>query len=199
MDWLKRNLGSGLVILLPILVSVFALRWLYTKLAALPLVEGIQPPAVGVALSIVLFVTWVFGIGYLMRTALGTVLAMRLDALMNRVPGIRVVYNASKMAIETAVADTDGLKRPVKLKPWGDLRVTGFDTGHESDEGNPVVFIPTSPNVTSGIVVEVDEEDVIELDESVEDALTRILSAGFGEKNGQTNVSGNVFSPSDDE
>jgi len=199
MDWLKRNLGSGLVILLPILVSVFALRWLYTKLAALPLVEGIQPPAFGVALSIVLFVTWVFGIGYLMRTALGTVLAMRLDALMNRVPGIRVVYNASKMAIETAVADTDGLKRPVKVKPWGDLRVTAFDTGHESDEGNPVLFIPTSPNVTSGIVVEVDEEDVIELDESVEDALTRVLSAGFGEKNGQTNVPGNVFSPSDDE
>ncbi|GAA0677186.1 DUF502 domain-containing protein [Natronoarchaeum mannanilyticum] len=199
MDWLKRNLGSGLVILLPILVSVFALRWLYTKLAALPLVEGIQPPAVGVVLSIALFVTWVFGIGYLMRTALGTVLAMRLDALMNRVPGIRVVYNASKMAIETVVADTDGLKRPVKLKPWGDLRVTGFDTGHESDEGNPVIFIPTSPNVTSGIVVEVDEEDVIELDESVEDALTRVLSAGFGEKNGQTNVPGNVFSPSDDE
>jgi len=199
MDWLKRNLGSGLVILLPILVSVFALRWLYTKLAALPLVEGIQPPAVGVAVSIVLFVTWVFSIGYLMRTALGTVLAMRLDALMNRVPGIRVVYNASKMAIETVVADTDGLKRPVKLKPWGDLRVTGFDTGHESDEGNPVIFIPTSPNVTSGIVVEVNEEDVIELDESVEDALTRVLSAGFGEKNGQTNVPGNVFSASDDE
>jgi len=199
MDWLKRNLGSGLVVLLPILVSVFALRWLYTKLAALPLVEGVQPPAVGVVLIIVLFVTWVFSIGYLMRTALGTVLAMRLDALMNRVPGIRVVYNASKMAIETAVADTDGLKRPVKLKPWGDLRVTAFDTGNESDEGNPVIFIPTSPNVTSGIVVEVDEEDVIELDESVEDALTRVLSAGFGEKNGQTNVPGNAFSPSDDE
>jgi len=199
MDWLKRDLGSGLVILLPILVSAYAVHWLYTKLASLPLVDGVQPPAVGVVLSIVLFVTTVFSIGYLMRTALGTVLAMRLDALMNRVPGIRVVYNASKMAVETAVSDSDGLERPVKIKPWGDLRMTAFDTGNESDEGNPVLFLPTSPNITSGIVIEVDEEDVIEVDESVEDALTRVLSAGFGEKNGQTNVPENMFSNQGDD
>ncbi|SNZ04584.1 Uncharacterized membrane protein [Natronoarchaeum philippinense] len=199
MDWLKRDLGSGLVVLLPILVLVAAVRWLYTRLAALPLVDGVQPPVAGVALSLLLIVTCVFSIGYLMRTALGTVLSMRLDSMMNRVPGLRVVYNASKMAVETAVMNSDGLERPVKLELWGDLRLTGFQTGQESDEGNPVVFVPTSPNVTSGVVVEVDQEDVIETDESVEDALTRVLSAGFGEKNGPRNASENLFSTSDDD
>lgn len=186
MDWLKRNLASGLVVLVPILMSLFAVRWLYKRIAAVPFFNQIEPSIVGVVLSLVVFASVVFSIGYLMRTALGTVLAMRLDDLMNRLPGLRVVYNASKMAVETAVSNNTELKHPVKLKLWGDFRLTAFKTGRETPDGRMLVFVPTSPNVTSGFVIEVEEEDVIETDESVEDALTRVLSAGFGDRNGYT-------------
>jgi uncharacterized membrane protein len=199
MDWLKRDLGSGLVVLIPILVSVFAVQWLYSKLAGLPVFDEIRPAALGVFLSVVVFVTCVFSIGYLMRTALGTVLAMRLDDLMNRVPGLRVVYNASKMAIETAVSNNEALNEPVKVKLWGDHRLTAFKTGHENADGEKVVFIPTSPNVTSGMLVEVDEADLIETDESVEDALTRVVSAGFADPNSDSNVPENLISSSGEE
>jgi uncharacterized membrane protein len=46
-----------------------------------------------------------------------------------------------------------------------------------------VLFLPTAPNITTGFVIEVEPEVYTETDERVEDALTRILSAGFGETN----------------
>ena len=60
--------------------------------------------------------------------------------------------------------------------------MTAFKTGREAPDGRKLLFLPTAPNITSGFVIEVDEEDIIETDENVEEALTRILSAGFGER-----------------
>ena len=70
---------------------------------------------------------------------------------------------------------------PVKVEVWGGMRVTAFKTGKQTADGRLLVFLPTSPNVTSGLLMEVDPEDVTETDEHVEDALGRILRAGFGE------------------
>lgn len=186
MEWVKRDFASGFIVLVPILVSLFAVRWVYSLLARLPLFNDIDPSAVGVGLSILLIATVVLSIGYLMRTAIGTVLAERVDDSMNRVPGLRVLYNASQTAIQTAVSDSTDLDHPVKIEIWGDMRMTAFKTGKETSDGEKILFVPTSPNVTSGFVVEVEEEEIIELDESLEDALIRVLSAGFGEQNGVT-------------
>lgn len=51
--------------------------------------------------------------------------------------------------------------------------MAGFKTGNCAPDGREVVFIPTAPNITTGFIVE--------LDGSVEDALTRVISCGFGE------------------
>jgi uncharacterized membrane protein len=92
-----------------------------------------------------------------------------------------VVYNASKLAVETAVTGTDELQAPVRVEMWNEARVTAFKTGKVTDDGRLVLFMPTAPNITTGFVVEVAPENVIETDETVEEALTRILSAGFAE------------------
>ncbi len=185
MDWVKRDLGSGFVVLVPILVSLYALSWIYGLIAGLPLFNDIEYSPIGVALSILLFATVVFSVGYFMRTAIGEVLAGALDWVMNRVPGFRIVYNASQMAVETAVSDSTELNQPVKVRLWGDLRMTAFKTGKQTTDGKHLLFVPTSPNVTSGFVIELDDEEFTEIDESIEDALIRVLSAGFGEQNGQ--------------
>jgi uncharacterized membrane protein len=175
----KRDFASGLIILVPLLVVFFVVSWLYGRLATVPV--DIEPPPLRVAVTIVVFVLVVFAIGYLMRTALGGVIEGVLDDLVNQVPGLRVVYNASKMAVETAVGGTDTLQAPVKIETWQGLRMTAFKTGKTTDDGRELLFLPTAPNITTGFVIEVDPGRYEETDETVEDALTRVLSAGFGD------------------
>jgi uncharacterized membrane protein len=188
----KRDFASGLIVLLPLLVTVFVLLWLYNRLAQIPV--PVASPPLRVALTLVVFVLLVFSIGYMMRTALGTVVESTLDDLMNRLPGLRVVYNASKMAVETAVSGTEGLQTPVKIEPWPGVRMTAFKTGKQTADGRDVLFFPTAPNITTGFVIEMDPADYEETSESVEDALTRLLSAGFGETSEEDlqNVIGDV-------
>ncbi|WP_435078335.1 DUF502 domain-containing protein [Halococcus sp. AFM35] len=179
----KRDATRGLVVLVPIIVTLYVLAFIYNTIASLPFIEGIQPAIVRVPLTLVVFALLVFGVGYLMRTASGPLVEGAIDDVMNSLPGLRVVYNASKMAVETAVTGTADLQTPVKLETWNGLRMTAFKTGKRTDDGRDVLFLPTAPNITTGFVVEVAPEEYEETDERVEDALTRVLSAGFGETN----------------
>ena len=195
----KRDIASGLIILVPLLVTVYVVAIIYQTLANIPYLDTALSKAltniphlnkealsgldtvVQVAVVLVLFALLVISVGYLMRTALGDVLEAALDSLVNQVPGLRVIYNASKMAVETAVSGTEDLQTPVKIEVWDGMRMTAFKTGKRTDDGRDVLFLPTAPNITTGYVVEVESDRYTEVDESVEDALTRILSAGFGE------------------
>ncbi|PSP39680.1 hypothetical protein BRC63_07065 [Halobacteriales archaeon QH_10_70_21] len=180
----KRDIASGLIILVPLLVTVYVVAVIYQAIANIPYIDRVladQDPYVQVAIVLALFGLLVLSVGYLMRTTVGDVLEAVLDNIMNQVPGLRVVYNASKMAVETAVSGPEDLQTPVKLEVWDGMRMTAFKTGKTTSDGREVLFLPTAPNITTGYVVEVEPDRYTEVDESVEDALTRILSAGFGE------------------
>lgn len=190
----KRDVVSGLVVLVPILVTLWSILWIYSTLAQVPIpkqaiwaglfgADREVGELAGVLLTIVLFGGSTVLIGYLMRSAFGRVLERRFDELINRIPGLRVVYNASKTAASTAFSDGVHRQTPVKLELWSGMRLTAFKTGRRTADGRLLVFLPTSPNVTSGLLLEVEPADVIETDESNEDALGRILSAGFGDAN----------------
>ena len=189
MNTWKRDFASGLIVVLPVVVLVFVLQWLYSQLLKLPLPPiqdtGLDQSVVEllqVMVTLVLFVVITLAVGYLMRTTAGRVAEGALDDVINRVPVLRVVYNASKLAVETAVSGTGDLQKPVKLEMWNGARMTAFKTGKSTDDGRDVLFMPTAPNITTGFVIEVEPSDYVETDERVEEALTRILSAGFGEQ-----------------
>lgn len=189
----KRDFASGLIVLVPVIVTLWVVIWLYNFIAAAPFLAVIDEDllaTVGLAwatdfvrvlLTLIVFGLLVLGIGYLMRTAIGNVVESWLDGIMNRLPGLRVIYNASKMAAETALTGTESLQTPVKVELWGDVRLTAFKTGKRTRDGRELLFMPTAPNITTGFVIEVEPEDIIETDERVEEALTRLLSAGFGD------------------
>ena len=190
----KRDIASGLIVLLPVIVTLYVIAYLYGVIASSTAIFnidfqvltslGVPQQALGlirVLTTLVVFFLLVLSVGYLSRTAFGDIFEDLLDNLMNRLPGLRVVYNASKMAVETAVSGTDELQKPVKLETWNGMRMTAFKTGKQTPDGRDVLFLPTAPNITTGFVVEVEPDEYEELDERVEDALTRILSAGFGE------------------
>lgn len=199
----KRDFASGLIVLGPILVTLYAIYWVYRLIAGFVpgmileaealvwLIPGDGAEAtqtrdqlaqlLRVLVVLTVFTILTFSVGYLMRTTVGGLFERLVDDIANRVPVLRVVYNASKMAAETAFGEQESLQKPVKLETWEGLRMTAFKTGKETDDGRVVLFLPTSPNITTGFVVEVEPEQITELDEDVEDALTRVLSAGFGD------------------
>ncbi len=200
----KRDFASGLIVLGPILVTLYILWWLYGLIAGMTpglildadVLEPLLPDDafdgaartreqlaqfLRVVVVLTVFVILTLSMGYLMRTTVGSLVERVLDNLANRVPGLRVVYNASKMAAETAFGEQDSLQTPVKLETWDGLRMTAFKTGKTTDDDREVLFLPTSPNITTGFVIEVESHRLTELEEDVEDALTRVLSAGFGD------------------
>jgi len=215
----KRDFASGLIVVVPVLVSAYVIAYLYGIISrATPdelvdaellrefnvpeaYIEAVQQP-IQVLLVIMVFLVLVLAIGYLMRTTAGGLFEGVIDDVANRVPGLRVIYNASKMAAETALGGTDSLQTPVKITTWEGMRMTAFKTGKTTDDGRLVLFLPTAPNITTGFVVELEPEDVTETDETVEDALTRILSAGFGDSDtmgGTVSVEDITGGSSDDE
>jgi uncharacterized membrane protein len=214
----KRDFASGLIVIVPVLVSAYVIAYLYRIVSGVTpefvsaellrefnvpesYVATVQQP-IQVLLVIMVFLVLVLAVGYLMRTTAGGLFEGVIDDVANRVPGLRVIYNASKMAAETALGGTDSLQTPVKITTWDGMRMTAFKTGKTTDDGRLVLFLPTAPNITTGFVVELDPEDVTETDESVEDALTRILSAGFGDSEtmgGTVSVEDITGGTSDDE
>lgn len=177
----KRDIASGLVVLVPLLITAYVVAFIYRAIADLPVLQVIESTELRVLVTLVLFVLLVLSFGYLMRTTIGDLFEEFLDNVMNRLPGLRMVYNASKMAVETALTGTEELQKPVKLEVWDGMRMTAFKTGKTTKDGREVLFLPTAPNITTGYVVEVESDRYVDIDERVEEALTRILSAGFGE------------------
>ncbi len=194
----KRVFASGLILIGPILVT------LYIVYRAYAIVAGITPTAVvdaqalqgliaheptrsvvvhGLRLSISLtvFVLMTIAIGILTRTTAGDLFARGVDGVANRLPGLRVVYNASKIAAETTIGEEQALQEPVRVESWDGKEFPAFKTGHTTSDGRTVLFIPTAPNISSGFVVEAEDDRITETDESVDEVLARVLSGGFGE------------------
>lgn len=181
MAQLRQVVGSGLIVVAPITVTLIAVGALVRRIARLSIVAGIEPAYLRAPTVIVVFILTVFGAGYLMRTAIGTVLERQVTELINRVPLLRVVYNASQLAIETVVSSEYDRAEPVRIETWDGMQMTAFTTGNRAPDGRLICFLPTAPNVTTGWVIEVDESEVVFTGERIERALTRLLSAGFGE------------------
>jgi uncharacterized membrane protein len=188
----KRDAASGLIVMVPLLVTAWVFLWISRTLGNVPgLRTAIDPSLfwgssflatlVRAAIALLVFAILVLSTGYLMRTALGRLVEAELDRTLNRVPVLRMVYNASKMAVETALGGAENLQRPVKLETWSGVRMTAFKTGQTTNDGREVLFLPTAPNITTGFVIEVEPHRFEETGERVEEALTRVISAGFAE------------------
>jgi uncharacterized membrane protein len=85
------------------------------------------------------------------------------------------------MAVETALSGAGDLQAPVRLELWDGLRMTAFKTGNKTADGREILFLPTAHNITTGFVIEVESDRYTEVDDDVEDALIRLISAGFGD------------------
>ena len=145
---------------------------------------GIHVPGIGLLVVLVGLTV----IGFLAAGLVGRVLVRTGETLLTRMPVIRSVYSALKQIFETVLRSSSRSFREVALIEyprrgiWAIGFITTTTTGEvQNDIAEDVVnvFLPTTPNPTSGFLLFVPRKDIIVLDMSVEEAIKMVVSAGI--------------------
>ena len=177
MGWLKahvRNkLVAGTLAAIPVAVTIFILWYVDSKARD---ILHVHTPVVGIAITIV----GIYVLGVFVTSVVGQFLLRVFDGVIRRVPGLRDLYRSWK---QVALTDTqDGIFAHVVLVPDDAGRgcVLGFTSGHaiDGDPGLSCVFVPGSPNPTTGKLYFVPTTRCIRLQMSPQEALKVIISGG---------------------
>jgi len=190
---LRRYLIAGLLVWVPLIVTGLIIKFLvdmldFTILLLPPswrpeAILGFSVPGTGVVVAIVI----VFITGLVAANIVGRKLFDIGDSIVDRIPLVSSIYSAVKQVMRTVLDDGgQSFKRVLLVEyPRKGLWTLGFQTGvgvgevqHRTDEDVVTVFIPTTPNPTSGFVIMVPRADAIALDMSVEDGLKFVMSLG---------------------
>jgi len=181
---LRAQFITGIVIIVPIGAAILILRWLFLAIDSIlqPLAQsllGYTIPGLGLGITVVL----IYLAGVVATNVIGRRLIRYGESLLARVPLFRYLYTGIRQILQSFATPREGGFLQVVLVefPKQGMRAIGFLTSEsrvESGEKLLNVFIPTSPNPTSGYLEVVRERDVIRTNISVDDALKMVLSAG---------------------
>jgi uncharacterized membrane protein len=198
---IRSRILGGFMLVLPVLITLWVIHWLYTTLEAYVIrpfaqlvlwkIEQGQPeanvpywfetyaaPVLGVLIALLLL----YGLGFFVHSRL----RRAIDWILLRVPVISVVYNGVGKVFQ-ALDKQPGQPRPQRVVlvafPHPGMRVPAFVTAtcRDIETQKPLlcVYVPTTPVPTSGYFLLVPEDEVTELDWTVEQALQAIVSAGL--------------------
>ncbi len=193
MSHTRRYLIAGLMIWLPLGVTILVINMVVGLLDGILLVLpaayhpdallGFHLPGFGVLLSIVI----VLGTGVMAANFFGRRLVELWERLLARIPLVRSIYSGTKQVSETLFKPGGLSFRKVLLVeyPRRGLWSIAFQTSAGSAEAQSrtgedliPVFVPTTPNPTSGFIFMVPRRDMIEMDMSVDDAIKMVISLG---------------------
>ena len=190
---MKRYLVAGLLVWAPLGITIWVLHFLVTTLdqtlllipqAAHPdRLLGFHVPGLGVLLSFaILLLTGVVAANFF-----GARLIRFWESMLGRIPVVKSIYSSVKQVSDTLLSDTGHAFRKALLVkfPHGDAWTIAFLTGapapavtaHLSDE-HVSVYVPTTPNPTSGYFIIVPKAHVRDLDMTVDEALKYVISMG---------------------
>ncbi len=186
---LRKYFLAGLFVLLPLVVTVYVLVFSFNLVDGIfkelvRVVVGRHVPGAGFLLTVCL----VFLTGVLATNVGGRRLLAWGESLLLRLPLVRTVYTTSKQVVEAfSLSGREGFQRVVLVEyPRRGLYSIGFVTGKAPAEVSaraerPLlsVFVPTTPNPTSGYLLLVPREEVVFLEMSVEDGLKLVISGGL--------------------
>ncbi len=188
---MRKYFLSGLLFWIPIAVTIVVIRFIVElldqSLALLP--ERYQPdnllgfhiPGLGLIFTLVI----VFLTGLLVANLLGAKLVYLWEKLLARIPLIRSIHSAAKQLIQAIVQPKDESFRKVVMVefPRKGAWAIGFQTSQKlsnfsNEEALYAIFVPTTPNPTSGFLIMVAADQMKTLDMSVEEAFKMIISIG---------------------
>ncbi len=189
----RRWLLAGLLVLVPLAITVWVLDWIVSTLdqtlQILPrhwhpdYLIGVHVPGFGVLLALAI----VLLIGAVASNFFGRKLVGWWDSLLGRIPIVRSIYSSVKQVSDTLFSENGNAFRKALLVQWPREGVwtiafqTGTPGGDVVNHLGPdylSVYVPTTPNPTGGYFVMLKASDCIELNMSVDEALTYVISMG---------------------
>ncbi|PLX77785.1 MAG: hypothetical protein C0607_00160 [Azoarcus sp.] len=190
---MKKYFITGLLIWIPLTITFMVLAWIINTLdqILLWLPTGSQPrdvlgfniPGIGVLASLLI----VFFTGLVAANVLGQKVVQLWEGILARIPVVKSIYYSVKQVSDTLFSSSGQAFRKALLVQyprkgsWTIAFLTGKPGGDAAKhlEGDFVsVYVPTTPNPTSGFFLMMPKEDVIELEMSVDEALKYIISMG---------------------
>jgi len=185
---LKNYFLTGLVVILPIFITVyvvlFLIRGMDVVLKFIPAKYVPEIPGLGFILAVIL----ISAVGLLTRNFAGRKVVQLGENMVDRIPLVRIIYSGVKQLLEAFfVQKTAAFRRVALLEyPRRGAYVIGFITGEsrgevqrKTDKNMINVFVPTTPNPTSGFYVLIPEDELVLLDMTIEDAFKLIISGGI--------------------
>ncbi len=193
MKSIRKWLLAGLLVIVPLGITVWVLEWILSSLDKTLLILpsqwrpdaliGFHIPGFGVILAFAVLLL----VGAVASNFFGKKLVTWWDGLLNRIPVVRSIYSSVKQVSDTLFSDSGTAFRKAVLVQWPrpDVWTIAFVTG--SPGGDVVnhlqgeylsVYVPTTPNPTGGYFVMLKKTDCIELNMSVDEALKYIVSMG---------------------
>ena len=186
---IRNNFIAGIVVLIPIGITLY-LTLAIVKVSSKILPKEINPnnylpyniPGIEIIIALLLITL----IGWLSLSFIGKKLLNIFDNILNKIPILRTIYSAFTQMLETFTKSKVSKKNVVLVEyPRKGTWAVGFATNKNTGEiknkiGQEVinVFVPTTPNPTSGFLLMFPKEDVIYLDITFEQASKFIVSAG---------------------
>jgi uncharacterized membrane protein len=191
---LKGYLVTGLLLWLPVAITLWVLHLIVSTLDLtmnlLPMTWrpdhwlGLRIPGLGAVFAVLV----VLGTGMLTANVLGQRLLRFWHGLISRTPVVKTIYNSVKQVSDTVLSESGQAFRHALLVqfPHQGAWCIAFQTGKPADEVARLigddeyvsVYVPTTPNPTSGYFIMVAKSDTRELGMSVDDALKYVISMG---------------------
>lgn len=207
---IKGYFITGLLVVVPLYISIYVLSLIVGFMDnVLGLLPGVVHPDTYLpfhipGLGVIFTIGVILLVGLLTKNIFGRALVAFGERLISKIPLLRMVYNSTKQFLETFFSDEhEGFKHVVLVEfPRAGVYSVGFQTGRPKGElrdktsaDSVSVFVPTTPNPTTGFYIVVKESEVISIDLSVEDAFKIIMTAGMvmpdktgGVKNGAIEI-----------
>ena len=181
---IKTRIIAGLLAIVPIAVTFWILKFLFTFLDSLasPFLKkvGIEIPGLGIILTLL----FIFVLGLFITNVLGKTLFNWGEKILAKLPIVNTIYNTIKQITSAFSSSTvKSFEQVIFIQyPREGLWTMCFVTNQSKNENGDTfyhVFVPTTPNPTSGVFIVIPKKDAIHPDISVEDGLKAIISGGI--------------------
>lgn len=184
---------SGILIVLPLVASLVVFGWLINivnRTSNFLLPDRIVGDTISKipGFSVLIVIIFIIFIGALGRTYIGIVYKKRIEKIYSKIPGLSNIYSTTKQITETVVSSSSrSFKEAVIIEyPRKGIYALAFIT-NEIKRGGRLkiknntysVFLPTTPNPTSGFLLLIPKPDIIKINLSVDEAIKFIISGGI--------------------